>query len=392
MKLVSWIKHSSGTQPQAHQHDLEVERVSIGDPEGKINSKKTQKLFTNLPEEFEKYNPNKFILKSRKTVPTYNDKGTLNTIPPLDLRPFNLDVEILRRSATFDNDGQIHSFNDEPSYIRKGGRGEFLLLWHSHGVLHRANNQPPCVVTEPYSYTTYNEEGKSHSYNGTPSHINKLKSGWHFTWYKNGHLSRDNGLPAEILWKKKNFSKDLLFQSETYMVNQERHRDGNLPAVVTPESKVWYVRNLVHNTNGYAWITDINDKPSLQRWYLYGLMVSEEVFNIFKAVERESNLPSWAAFLVTLNMITMSDAKILLEDKSNGNSDLPFLWLLRSIGVTKESFLAALIKFDKIHNSRLSHINNKDSIKSNLDMFVDIATSEIAFDSLMLKDGKNSYA
>ena len=54
----------------------------------------------------------------------------------------------------YDQNGDLHSYNDTPSVIREHG----TKFWHKHGVKHRDNGLPAIIY--PWGHKEYWENGK----------------------------------------------------------------------------------------------------------------------------------------------------------------------------------------------------------------------------------------
>lgn len=72
----------------------------------------------------------------------------------------------MKTNETFDENGNRHSYNDEPAYFEEN----FTQLWYNHGVLHREKDFPAKV----------------------------LKNSKTLEWYSNGVRHRENQQPALI--------------------------------------------------------------------------------------------------------------------------------------------------------------------------------------------------
>lgn len=84
---------------------------------------------------------------------------------------------------SYDDDGFLHSFNDEPAVIRRGSGKE----WYYHGLLHRENNLPAI-----------------HRFDGSKR------------WLQNGLTHRDKDLPA-VIWKNSGV-KEWYYEGEEHRV------------------------------------------------------------------------------------------------------------------------------------------------------------------------------
>jgi hypothetical protein len=90
------------------------------------------------------------------------------------------------------------------------------------------------VSIEVYDGTlvTY-KDGKCHSYNDNPSHVDYCLDGW----YKNGLPHRDNDLPAIIIYDRSHGQK-------RWYNNGKHYRENGLPCIEYANGrKIWYKNN-----------------------------------------------------------------------------------------------------------------------------------------------------
>lgn len=92
---------------------------------------------------------------------------------------------------TFNSNGKLHSFHDNPSVMVINGIMMGDKLWHKCGVLHRDNDKPAIILDNGDKFWYSN--GKHHRGGDEPAKVfvNGKKE-----WYKNDKLHRDNGKPA----------------------------------------------------------------------------------------------------------------------------------------------------------------------------------------------------
>jgi hypothetical protein len=261
------------------------------------------KFFSDLPAEFEQYNP-------------------VNACAYFDER------------ETRDENGLLHSYDDKPSRVKINGERTWEFLWHSHGKLHRENNQPPYLFFAKDVYVTLNADEKEHSFNGNPSKIlyQLMSNSFTAVWAKNGATHRENDLPAIL--SINNDNNELI--QEDYYKNGHCHRSGNRRATYNCNRESWEVKGIIHNDESYAELSKIMP-PYLKKWVLYGVPMKEHIFDSIKTFQREKNVPLWVAFFNSLELIEESEIDLLL-DTVNNFDEVPFQWVIRSLGITDEIF------------------------------------------------------
>lgn len=295
---------------------------------------------------------------------------------------------------TRDENKKLHSFNDEPSHVIIYSPGERqVAYWYSHGKLYRPYNNPVSISsTQGYMYRTNDEHGYSHSYNGLPAVIELRGDKLIVSWFSHGKKHRANGLPAEIVWQTSPWLEFFTLDEESYYYKGERHREGGLPALDSVSIKIWNVSNTRHNTSGSAYSQDYsNAQTHYQRWYLYGIQFSEELFNSFKQIEVTHTVPSWVAFLIALEMITLKDVELISNEKNKWNLNIPFAWALRSFGITEETFLKKLKTFASDYRFRINFVNTSLPKRSHFETFVKIVNSETGNKQFELSNKGKSY-
>ena len=210
------------------------------------------KHFSNLPKELEQDNPEVF----------HTNKFSIET---------------------YDENGLLHSFNDEPSSVRRSYKNTISMFWYSHGESFRANNKPAYIELKHDSYRAYDENGSLHSYNDMPCIITYENNEWHMSWYKHGVSHRENELPAQASWKKTLFNiKPIRLEREAYFEEGVLHRGRGLPALFQLGDQNFLVKGVVHNTTGHASLHKKQNKILSKKWSLYGVWVPEKDFDDFK--------------------------------------------------------------------------------------------------------------
>lgn len=290
---------------------------------------------------------------------------------PDSYEQYNLYIygQFFQDNKTFDDKGRLHSFNDEPSQVLIEPNKKLSLIWHVHGVPYRANNKPVHVEILSHSYKTYDENEKLHSYNGMPASILFHLKALRLTWYKNGVCHRENNLPADVYYRVKRFRKNVIeLVGEEYFVDGKRHRDGGMPAQCTTKSQLFYIKGFSHNKETHAYYKAMKmNQAAIKRWSLYGVDIPEEVFTTFKQMEEKNIFPSWANFLLILEMVTESDMKTFSEPE--GSFDLPVFWVLRSLGITEEKFKKDVFLFMQKHfNIGSLFYNDEDTFERFLEI------------------------
>lgn len=155
-----------------------------------------------------------------------------------------IDVEDNGDIKTFLNN-QLHSFDDEPSYISADGT---IKQWHHNGKLHRSSDLPASVVTK--IYTTIN---------------NKKVTSVSERWYQEGHPKREENKPTRYqkdIYCNFYTPSEITYTKEISEWNNKedsRHRDGDKPAYVEEDfyykggkvtrrtvTKKWFKNNIAH--------------------------------------------------------------------------------------------------------------------------------------------------
>lgn len=99
------------------------------------------------------------------------------------------EIDIHGTSRQYNENGRLHSYNDEPAVIYTNGD----KIWYKDGKQHRDNDQPAVILVD--GHKEWWVDGKRHRDNDQPAII--YKSGTQI-WYKDGKRHRDNDLPAFI--------------------------------------------------------------------------------------------------------------------------------------------------------------------------------------------------
>jgi len=126
-------------------------------------------------------------------------------------------------------------------------------------VLHRDNDEPACIYSDPIRWHCWQEwykNGLQHRDGDKPA---KVGPGEYRAWYKHGVMHRIGG-PAEI-YKG----------TEIWCEDGEYHRvDG--PAVVCPIYTGWFIRGKLHRDGGPARINRGYDSSEVtcEEWYNHG--------------------------------------------------------------------------------------------------------------------------
>jgi hypothetical protein len=151
------------------------------------------------------------------------------------------------------NSGPIipSNINDILESIRKES------LWFENNerfVIVEKFESDKCVITNSNIYNHkqifqfFNQNNELHRNNGNPSFI----SSHMFMWHKNGNIHRNNGKPA-IIRSINNYGFGRIHGERTpieeYFINGQRHRDGDLPAVIfeNPNTHLlWFKNGALH--------------------------------------------------------------------------------------------------------------------------------------------------
>lgn len=119
-------------------------------------------------------------------------------------------MSVLRVQETYDENGELHSFNDEPAKIKYTREGNIIaMVWYKHGKLHRNDDKPADLGFYPNGSLSWAEwlvEGKTHRKNN-PATISYFKdnNACSVEWLENDHyVERGNNLPNSIYCDYKN--------------------------------------------------------------------------------------------------------------------------------------------------------------------------------------------
>ena len=128
-----------------------------------------------------------------------------------------------------------------------------------------SNAMERCEKINDWRYETFNENGKSHSYDDLPAVINYYKDGElnSLYWCKDGENHRDGDEPANV-----NYDINGKITRIIYYKNGRVHRDKNRPADI-------------------AFYQDGNRK--IENWYINGIIQKAVYYNKYGNVEEISD-------------------------------------------------------------------------------------------------------
>lgn len=281
---------------------------------------------------------------------------------PSTLEQYNPDERFANfvNSETVDVKGHFHSYGDAPSVIQQQRVDEQILIWHKHGVLSRENNQPPVITVSATSYSTFNELNQLHSYNGMPSEIKYYPAPdvFELTWHKEGMFHHEEDKPALISTRKRAIT------TLAYYRDNKIHRANHRVASLTKHAKSYWVQGILHNSAGPAEITNkIDDRKFLTKtWSLYGVNVPEKVFTTIQSVQKEKGIPSWVAFLHTINVITHEEIALFSDEAGSWSDTFPMKWVLKSWGVTEDFYNEKVDDVQRLVMSKRKRIHTLDTL------------------------------
>jgi hypothetical protein len=294
------------------------------------------KVFSSMPAEFEKYNPELLLLTN-----------------------FSAD-------ETRDEQKLFHSFNDEPAMIFHHGRGEFQFSWYSHGEPFRDNKPATIFVTKNAAYSTHDIDMHSHSYDGQPSSIvySPLLKRFEFTWSNHGKLHRTENLPAIISshGDEKNISTYAV--DHLYYENGEMHRDDGLPAYIDKNRTEWVMYGSKHNPKGNAIAYSRGSvADSTRNWALYGIEMNKEIFDRILFYQKNAQVPLWAATLFILGVIDDTHISFFTTESGEWNTGIPIKWVFHVWNITddvlNESIASKKDSLDIQFNKSFSRTNSQ---------------------------------
>lgn len=265
------------------------------------------KFFRNMPPALEQYNPEDTFDKFRKSY------------------------------ETFDENGLLHSFNDEPSKVIIHDTKQKDIMWHSHGELYRDDDRPARINLSRNSFMTLDENRKPHSYGNMPSKIDSTGAKIWLAWHNNGVPHRSGDLPAEVTSTQKEIVE------YAYYEQGQLHRGNNQLSLLTDHSKAWLVKGIRHNSVNYSALElekglDSSSLSARKAWHLYGTRVKEETFSAIKSFEAEKNVPLWVAFLYKLDVIGDSEINVFLNESGSWDNSFPISWVLKAWHITDEAY------------------------------------------------------
>jgi hypothetical protein len=256
-----------------------------------------------------------------------------------EYNPPKLNGKDFTKNETLDKNEKYHSFNDKPSLITKSNlyMDSEEFYWHSHGKLYRKGNRAPIIFSSPTFYITNDENSNLHSYEGKPAYLCSIKDknedALLLKWYSAGKLHRNDDFPALLAITDGEFSEEIFYKNDVL------HRGNGLPAQHESTFTAWVVEGGVHNISKPAILKRSLDQLHLgSQWGLYGVSITESVFDATISYHVKRQVPLWVAFLHTLNIITTADISNFANIFNNWDTQLPLEWLLRAWGVTDEKF------------------------------------------------------
>jgi hypothetical protein len=331
---------------------------------------------------------------------------------PAILEPFNPEaiplswyVSSIPDNYYEDHEGEkLHSVNDLPivmdevpdlktllpSGIVAGQCQEFH--WYDKGKIRRPGDNPPVIRVTEYAYTTLDENGDLHSYNDMPASFTKLQNNiygnatYDLEWLEHGKPHRENDLPAKVIFNNEGYD-DGEIDFESYWSHGTVHRSNSLPCEVAPEFETWAVQGIIHNAEGYA--EALHDIDCYE-WALYGVRLSEEAFLEIRTLSNKANMPIWAAFLFSLEVITQTHLNAFMNSDGKWETNLPTSWILNFWNVTEKVFES------KIDDLRISGSNTNrwfDLNRNNVlfTTFLRVLQSEENDALLRTNQGEESY-
>jgi hypothetical protein len=264
------------------------------------------KLYSNMPAELEKYNPEDVFTKYTQNF------------------------------QSFDENGALHSYNDEPSKVRISRTGRKDLIWHSHGKAYRNSDKPSHISLSSKFFITLDEDEEKHSYNGMPSQIDFYNDITFLEWSNHGVTHREGDLPAEVTSTQEEVLEYVYYEQGIV------HRANNQPSMLADHIKSWYVKGTPHNAISHSTIEEegyqLDNISIYKTWHLYGVRLKEETFNSIKSFETENRVPLWVAFLYKLNVIGDTEISFFLKELNTWDGSFPMSWVFKTCGITDEVY------------------------------------------------------
>jgi len=150
---------------------------------------------------------------------------------------------------SLNENGKLHSFNDEPSIITKSG----TKYWHDNGIIHR--NIGPAIETKE-GYKFFYKNGRCHNENGPSVIFNDFLR----SFYLNGKLEK---------------IEDDLNEIYEFFKEGRKHRDNDLPSYISPNEKRWHFNNKLHRLTGPS---ILNLKSGQKYFFIEGQQYDEKEY------------------------------------------------------------------------------------------------------------------
>lgn len=322
------------------------------------------KFFTDVPAVLDRYNPEAIPVEWYANPDSYDDED-------------EEDQKI--------RDGYVeeilHSYHDLPIVVSRipnlktllpsgiDEDGDHEFHWYDDGKISRPGDNPSIIKAMGNLYSTLDENGDLHSYNGMPASFAVVGNSetYLLDWYEHGKLHRENDLPSTITFNNKGS-----VEVESYWYKGNPHRSSNLPCEITPDSETWMVKGVMHNAESYA---DAMYDMDVFQWALYGTRLSEEAFTQIRTLSDETRMPIWVAFLVSFRVISSDHVNVFMNSDKKWETDVPVSWILNCWNINKEMFESKVEELKNVDNAT-SRFYDFKKVKIHYESFMQVLKSE----------------
>jgi len=160
-------------------------------------------------------------------------------------------IELKNRIEWRNEKGQFHRNGDHPAVIWKTTG---TIKFYKNGKRHRTNG--PAIMS-PYQSEWW-IHGIRHRLDGPA-----IESAHGEAWYINGKLHRIEG-PA---YTYRSFPFPSQYSTEEWFVNGLRHRDNDLPAIISNNAQEWFLNGNHHRENNQPAILN---RFGYTQWFVNG--------------------------------------------------------------------------------------------------------------------------
>ncbi len=168
----------------------------------------------------------------------------------------------------YDSDGKYHRDGDKPAVLAGN-----IYIWYQHGKITRDPSKGPSEIENLDAYKDKSEGGKTLRYSDSEGEHHRdgdlpaVISPTRKTWFKHGKIHRPDDKPAVVSDK-----------TQEWRVEGIKHRDGDQPAYIRDDGlKIWCQKGSIHR--------DVNLGPAVIRpdgaeeYFIFGHSVEKDNAN-----------------------------------------------------------------------------------------------------------------